>query len=76
MEVFNLRKSNKKNKKYVADVIIDNKLYENVNFGDLRYEHYRDSTPLKLYSHLDHNDLQRKINYHKRHAKNTGPAFA
>ena len=74
MEVFNLRKSTRKNKKYAADVKLNGKLYKNVNFGSLNYQQYKDSTPLKLYSHLDHNDLDRKIKFHKRHKHNNGPA--
>jgi len=74
MEVINLRKSNQKNKKYAADVIIRGQLHKNVNFGDTRYQHYRDQTPLKLYSDLDHNDWDRKESFHKRHSHNHGPA--
>lgn len=72
MEVLNIKKSTQKNKKYMADVIYNNKLYKNVHFGDKRYQHYRDSTPLKLYSYLDHNDLKRKRLFHIRHKKNIG----
>lgn len=52
------RKSRTKNKKY--DV-----LYKNlwISFGDKRYQHYEDKTPLKLYSHLDHKDERRSENY-------------
>ena len=74
MEVYDLRRSTQRNKKYAADVKIDNILYRNVNFGDNRYEHYKDSTPLKLYSHLNHNDLERRRLFHTRHKNNTGPA--
>lgn len=74
MEVRNLRKSNQKHKKYAADVVVDGKLYKNVNFGDVRYQQYKDRTSLKLYSHLDHNDWDRKVKFYKRHDHNTGPA--
>lgn len=74
MEVFNLRASNQRHKKYAADVILRGKLYRNVNFGDKRYQHYKDSTPLRLYSHLDHNDLNRKAKFYQRHGSNNGPA--
>ena len=53
-------KSNRKNKKYM---VFYNKW---IHFGDKRYSHYRDSTPLKLYSHLDHNDIKRRNAYLKR----------
>ena len=34
-----------------------------IHFGDSRYEQFRDSTPLKLYSYLDHKDKERRRNY-------------
>jgi hypothetical protein len=37
-----------------------------VPFGQLGYEHYRDRTPLKLYSYLDHNDDKRRANFRAR----------
>lgn len=30
-----------------------------VHFGDKRYEHYKDTTGLGKYSHLNHNDNKR-----------------
>lgn len=74
MEVFNLRLSNRKHKKYTADVAIGNRLHMNVHFGDNRYQQYRDATPLKAWSHLDHNDPKRRQAYLSRHAKDKGPA--
>jgi len=38
-----------------------------IQFGDKRYEHFKDKTPLKLYSHLNHNDKIRRKNYKNRH---------
>lgn len=40
-----------------------------VQFGDKRYEQYKDSVPLKLYSHLNHNDKNRRRLYKNRHEK-------
>jgi hypothetical protein len=40
-----------------------------IHFGDNRYEQYKDSTPLKLYSHLNHGDKVRRRNYFIRHSK-------
>lgn len=74
MEVIRLEPSTRNHKKYVADVIIKGKLYKNVHFGDKRYQHYRDMTPLKLYSYLDHEDMARKRAFHSRHKNNNGPA--
>lgn len=66
-------KPTQKNKKYKAIVTIDKK-QQTVHFGDVRYEHYKDSTPLKLWSHLNHNDLERRRQYHIRHKNNNGLA--
>lgn len=68
------RKSKTKNKKYDA--------YYNgrwIPFGDVRYQHYKDSTGLGLYSHLDHKDKYRRANYRARHKavllKDKSPAY-
>ena len=58
------------NKKY--DGIIEDKItkrQQRVPFGDNRYEQYRDSTGLNLYSRLDHNDSKRRADYKTRHEK-------
>ena len=57
------KKSKAKNKKY--SVVTPRK--KTINFGDMRYQQYRDQTGLKLYSHLDHNDPVRRANYRRRH---------
>ena len=54
--------STRTNKKY--DVYKDNNYL--VSFGDKRYEHYEDKTPIKYYSNLNHYDKKRKDNYYKR----------
>jgi hypothetical protein len=61
-----------KNKKY--RVILSNG--KTIDFGDKRYEQYRDTTPLKLYSNLDHNDKKRQMRYYSRHVKDYGPFTA
>lgn len=50
------------NKKY--KVKVDGRT---VQFGDRRYQHYKDVTPLKLWSSLDHLDKKRRDRYRKRH---------
>ncbi len=55
------KKSTRKNKKYM---VFHNRKW--IHFGDLRYEHYKDNTPLKLYSYLNHNDKIRKMSYLRR----------
>ena len=52
-----------KTKKY--RVILSNG--KKVDFGSSRHEQYRDSTPLKVYQHLDHRDTRRKELYYLRH---------
>jgi len=66
------RRSKTTHKKY--DAILMNKdtgKQKIIPFGDNRYQQYRDSVPLKLYSNLDHGDINRRNNYRKRH-KNEG----
>lgn len=58
-------KSNVKNKKYRVEFMYQGKLRK-VNFGQLGYEHFKDSTPLKLYKHLDHGDKERRKSYKAR----------
>jgi len=59
-----IKKSTRKNKKYMIR-------YKNkwIHFGDNRYEHYRDSTPLQLYKNLNHNDPDRRRLYYARHGR-------
>lgn len=56
-----------KKKKYKATVR-DKKTgsTRDIHFGSITNFHYKDSTPMKLYNTLDHNDKQRRINYFKR----------
>ena len=34
-----------------------------IHFGDRNMQQYKDTTPLKLYSYLDHNDPKRRERY-------------
>jgi hypothetical protein len=71
------KRSQARNKKY--DAILQNKItgrIRRVPFGQLGYEHYRDSTGLGLYSHLDHNDPARRRNYLGRHRKDKDSLFS
>lgn len=54
--------SERSNKKYYA--IVDG--YK-IHFGDTRYEHYYDK--IGHYSHLNHNDKNRRKRYKQRHEK-------
>ena len=60
------------NKKY--KVIFKNG--DTVQFGDKRYQQYFDSTPLNLYSHLNHYDEKRRKNYYARHNKKNISLFS
>jgi len=57
--------STRKNKKYMVRNP-DGKL---IHFGDKRYQHYKDTTGLGVYSALDHGDSERRKKYKTRHAK-------
>ena len=63
MNKLKFEKSKVKNKKYSVISPSGKK----INFGDLRYEHFKD-TALGLYKNLDHNDKQRQKNYCNRSA--------
>ena len=52
-----------KNKKY--RVILSND--KHVDFGSKMYQQYRDSSPLRLYSSMDHRDKTRRAHYYSRH---------
>jgi len=64
-ELYKIFKSSAKNKKYSVYVMKDGKKTL-IHFGDTRYQHFKDSTPLKIYSNLDHNDKERRESYLKR----------
>ncbi len=74
MKILRLEKSTRKGKKYVADFNNNGVNYYNIHFGSSEHEQYRDTTPLKFYSHLDHLDENRRKLYHIRHKNNNGPA--
>lgn len=57
------------NKKYKVELYENGNKIKTIQFGDVRYQHYRDITPLKLYTHLNHNDKERRHRYKIRHEK-------
>ena len=70
-------RSKKKGSKY--DAIIEDKVtkrQQRVPFGDIRYQHFFDSTGLKLYSRLDHNDPKRRAAYKARHENTRHKKFS
>ena len=76
-KLMGFQKSTTENKKY--DAILQNKqtkAFKRVPFGDVRYEQFKDRTPLKLYSYLNHNDKQRRQNYLSRHKKDKSNKYS
>lgn len=67
--------SERKGKKYMATVFKDGKKIKTTHFGQLPYEHYKDSTPGGNYKHLDHNDNERRELFRKRF-KSPGPKYS
>jgi len=63
--LWSIGESNKKYKVMIFDK--RGKKIKTVQFGDKRYTQYKDKTPLKLYSHLDHKDKKRRERYRTRH---------
>ena len=58
------------NKKYKVEKWMGGKKVKTIQFGDNRYQQFKDKTPLKLYSSKDHGDTKRKKAYHARHNLN------
>jgi hypothetical protein len=56
-------------KKYTAYVKNKNtKKIRKLNFGDKRYQQYKDRTPLQLYKNKNHGTIKRMQNYYSRHS--------
>ena len=56
-------------KKYTAHVKDKKtKKVRKIHFGDVRYQQYKDRTPLKLYKSGNHNTIKRMQNYFSRHS--------
>ena len=68
-------KSKRKDKKYHVEFKLNGDDYA-LDFGGLGYEQYKDSTPLKLYSKLDHGDKERRRRYYLRHGLTNNPLSA
>ena len=77
LKLLKFEKAKAKNKKYSA--ILKNTetgRTKKVNFGDKRYQHYKDSTGVGAYSHLNHGDPERRRRYRIRHSKTMGKKFS
>lgn len=75
-ELIKFQVSDTKNKKYDAILRHNSGRLKKIPFGDKRYEQFRDSTGLGVYSNLDHGDRKRQINYLKRHANTKDNIFS
>ncbi len=67
--IVKIEKAKAKNKKYSA--IVRNKTTKKerrINFGDNRYENFKDSTGHGFYSSKNHNDKKRRQDYFSRHS--------
>lgn len=76
-----IRFERSRSRKSKYDAIIEDKItkrQQRVPFGsaDPLYEQYRDTTGLKLYSRLDHNDEKRRQSYLARHEKTRHKKFS
>ena len=73
MELYQPFPSTAKHKKYSVYVLKDGKR-RLIHFGDSRYGQFRDT--LGHYSHLDHNDPQRRKSYYQRHGRSSDKTTA
>jgi hypothetical protein len=64
-----IKKSTRKNKKYDIYVKDNDKYKYHLSFGQLGYEQFKDTTPLKIYSKYDHNNQLRQYNFFRRHGR-------
>lgn len=62
-------------KKYKVTIFFKSGRKKTLQFGDKRYEQYKDSTPLKLYTRLNHGDKERRRLYKCRHEGNRHTKF-
>lgn len=68
MELYKIFKSKSKNKKYSVYVLKNGKKTL-IHFGDTRFQQFKDSSHLRLYEKLDHNDNDRRRRYLQRSRK-------
>ena len=64
-----IMKAKTKGKKYSIFTKENGKYKYLLSFGALGYEQFKDSTPERLYKHLDHNDNNRRRLYYLRHGR-------
>ena len=64
--LYKIEKSTSKNKKYSVYVKGKNGKPKKIHFGQKNYQQFEDTTPLKLYTSLNHYDVKRRESYLKR----------
>ena len=64
-DILHMEKSRCKANKYSAMITDSDDKVHFVHFGNPKYEHFYDRTPLKAFSHLNHKDRDRRILFHK-----------
>ena len=71
-KIISFNEPTRKGKKYSVK-IKNNKTHKihTINFGAIGYQQFKDRTPLKLYSNLNHDDKQRQKNYYRRFSGTT-----
>lgn len=70
IEILNIKKSNKSDKKYEITVRY-NGIIKTIHYGNSNYQQYKDRTPIGAYTEYDHNDEQRRRSYLARASKIT-----
>jgi hypothetical protein len=53
----------------------DNDTKITIHFGDNRYQQYKDTTGLQVYTHKNHLNKQRRNRYRKRHSVYLKPGY-
>lgn len=67
-KLLQIKKSNKKDKKYMALVRGEKGTVRTIHFGARDYQQYKDSTKLGIYRSKNHGDPKRRSNYFRRHS--------
>lgn len=67
MEILNFAVSNRKGKKYLVNFVHKGEIHT-VHFGSKNHLHFRDSTPIKAYSHLNHYNPIKRDQFFRRFA--------
>jgi hypothetical protein len=68
-KIIKFKRSTNPDKKYMAFVKnLNNHKIRILHFGASDYQQYKDRTPLKIFTHKNHSDKKRQMNYYSRHS--------